>query len=86
MAKDFQTAQRVSGQILVAERTDPGWICLYPSCRGLIVERGSSLSHAAVVAREMGIPTIVGVQKATQRIQHGSTIRMDGGTGRVEII
>ena len=48
-------------EILVAERTDPGWVPLYPSVSGILIERGSPLSHSAVVAREMGIPTIVGI-------------------------
>ena len=52
---------RLDGEILVAERTDPGWVPLYPSVSGLLIERGSILSHSAIVAREMGIPTIVGI-------------------------
>src|SRR6185436_5077259 len=53
---------RLNGEILVAARTDPGWVPLYPSISGLLIERGSILSHSAIVAREMGIPTIVGIR------------------------
>jgi len=77
---------RLSGEILVAERTDPGWVPLYPSISGLLVERGSLLSHSAVVAREMGIPTIVGLRGLTERVQDGDVVRMDGDTGVVEVL
>lgn len=70
--------------ILVAERTDPGWILLFPACAGLVVERGSLLSHSAIVARELGLPTAVGVTGATTWLRDGDLVRLDGGTGRVE--
>ena len=76
----------VRGRILVASRTDPGWVPLFPSVIGLIVERGSLLSHSAVVAREMGIPTIVGARGATDRLADGVRIRLDAGAGTVEIL
>ena len=76
----------LKGEILVAMRTDPGWIPLYPSISGLLVERGSLLSHSAVVAREMGLPTIVGVPGLTRAIRTGMRVRMDGGTGIVTIL
>jgi phosphohistidine swiveling domain-containing protein len=76
----------VAGTVLVAERTDPGWIPLYPSIRGLVIERGSVLSHSAVVAREMGIPTVVGVTGACAAIRTGDLVSVDGGSGRVEIL
>jgi rifampicin phosphotransferase len=77
---------RLSGEILVAERTDPGWVPLYPSVSGLLIERGSILSHSAIVAREMGIPTIVGIPELTARLATGMTVHMNGGSGVVEII
>jgi len=52
---------RLDGDIMVCTRTDPGWVPLFPSCGGLLVERGSLLSHSAIVAREFGIPAIVGI-------------------------
>ena len=72
-----------AGTILVAERTDPGWILLFPMCAGLVIERGSLLSHSAIVAREMGIPAAVSVEGATGWLQDGDRVRLDGATGRV---
>ena len=73
-------------QILVTYRTDPGWIPLYPSAKGLLVERGGLLSHSAVVAREMGLPTIVSIKNLTKKIKTGDYIRFDGETGLIEIL
>src|ERR1044071_6579016 len=76
---------RLNGEILVAERTDPGWVPLYPSISGLLIERGSILSHSAIVAREMGIPTIVGIRGLTQLVKTDDVVTMDGSTGVVEL-
>jgi rifampicin phosphotransferase len=76
---------RLDGEILVAERTDPGWVPLYPSISGLLIERGSILSHSAIVAREMGIPTIVGIRGLTSLVKTGDVVTMDGSTGAVEL-
>ena len=70
-----------SGEILVAERTDPGWIMLFPAAAAVLVERGSLLSHAAIVAREMGIPAIVSIAGITQWLKDGDEVEMDGSTG-----
>jgi pyruvate,water dikinase len=77
---------RLQGEILVTERTDPGWIPLYPSISGLLVERGGLLSHSAIVAREMGVPTIVGIAGLTKHLRSGMRIYMDGELGTVEIL
>lgn len=77
---------QLSGEILVAPRTDPGWVALYPAISGLLVERGSVLSHSAIVAREMGLPTIVGVQGLCAQVADGKRVKMDGGTGRIEVL
>ena len=69
------------GEILVAERTDPGWILLFPSASGLLVERGSLLSHSAIVAREMGIPAIVSIEGVTRWLKTGDVVELDGSTG-----
>lgn len=74
------------GEILVAERTDPGWITLFSMASALVVERGSLLSHAAIVSREMGIPAVVSVDDATTIIKDGDIIRVNGMTGTVEIL
>lgn len=73
----------LSGQILCTERTDPGWAPLFPTAGGLLIERGSTLSHSAVVAREMGIPAIVGIPDITRILRDGEYVRMDGATGTV---
>lgn len=74
---------RLGGEILVAERTDPGWVPLYPSVSGLLIERGSILSHSAIVAREMGIPTIVGIAGLVSTLETGQVVTMDGAAGTV---
>jgi phosphohistidine swiveling domain-containing protein len=76
---------RLNGEILVADRTDPGWIPLYPSISGLLIERGSILSHSAIVAREMGIPTIVGIRGLTSLVKTGDVVTMNGSTGEVTL-
>jgi pyruvate,water dikinase len=85
VVKSVEDTVGLDGQILVAERTDPGWIPLYPSISGLVIERGSVLSHSAVVAREMGIPTVVGVKEATRQIRSGDEVTVDGSAGRVTV-
>lgn len=77
---------RLDGDILVARQTDPGWVVLFPSISGLIVERGSMLSHSAIVAREMGIPAVVGVRGAMAAIQTGDLVKLDGAKGTIEIL
>ena len=74
------------GEILVAERTDPGWIMLFPACSGLLVERGSLLSHSAIVAREMGIPAVVSLAGLTAWLTTGDLVEMDGASGTVRKI
>ncbi|MDP7010214.1 MAG: phosphoenolpyruvate synthase [Verrucomicrobiota bacterium] len=76
----------LNGEILFAPRTDPGWIPLYPSLSGLLVERGGLLSHSAIVAREMGLPTVVGLKGVGHRLQTGMRVRVDGRSGHVEIL
>ncbi|HKB38428.1 MAG TPA: PEP-utilizing enzyme, partial [Gemmataceae bacterium] len=80
---DPRNATLKSGDILVAERTDPGWIMLFPSAAGLLVERGSLLSHSAIVAREMGIPAIVSLAGVTRWLKDGDEVELDGSTGIV---
>ena len=77
-------SQRIgAGEILVARNTDPGWIALFASAGAIVVERGSLLSHSAIVSREMGIPCVVGIRGATDWIIDGETVTVDGATGRV---
>jgi phosphohistidine swiveling domain-containing protein len=80
-------ADGMRGEILVTERTDPGWVPLFPTCSGLLVERGSLLSHSAVVARELGLPTIVGISGGLMtRLQSGQRVRMDASRGEIRIL
>jgi pyruvate,water dikinase len=74
---------RVQGEILVAPMTDPGWVFLMVAAKGLVVERGSILSHTAIIGRELGIPTVVGVKDATSVIEDGAEIEIDGTSGTV---
>jgi pyruvate,water dikinase len=83
---DPRNAQLPHGSILVAERTDPGWIMLFPSASGLLVERGSLLSHSAIVAREMRIPAIVSIAGVTRWLKDGDLVELDGSTGVVRKI
>ncbi|GLZ34190.1 phosphoenolpyruvate synthase [Lentzea sp. NBRC 105346] len=74
------------GEILVAPSTDPGWTPLFLTAGGLVMEMGGANSHGAVVAREYGIPAVVGVREAVTRIKTGDTITVDGATGVVSTL
>ncbi|MDO4773320.1 MAG: PEP/pyruvate-binding domain-containing protein [Bacillota bacterium] len=74
----------VEGYILMAKRTDPGWTVLFPMAKAILIERGSVLSHSAVIAREMGIPLVVGIRGLTEQIKDGMLVRVDGVKGTVE--
>ncbi|MGH8903412.1 MAG: PEP/pyruvate-binding domain-containing protein, partial [Egibacteraceae bacterium] len=73
------------GEILVAPSTDPGWTPLFLTAGGLVMEMGGAMSHGAIVAREYGIPAVVGVPGATERIRTGERITVDGSAGTVAI-
>ncbi|MFN0098012.1 MAG: PEP/pyruvate-binding domain-containing protein [Gemmatimonadaceae bacterium] len=83
---DPSQAGDLRGRILVAERTDPGWTLLFPTSSGLLVQRGSLLSHSAIVAREMGIPCIVAIPGLLDTLVDGEIVEMDGTTGVVRRI
>jgi len=74
------------GEILVCPGTDPSWTPLFLAAGGLVMEVGGMMTHGAVVAREYGIPAIVGVHQAVTRLKTGQRIRMDGGSGVIEVI
>ncbi len=80
---DPRNAAIRSGEILVAERTDPGWVTLFPSAAGLLVERGSLLSHSAIVARELAIPAVISIPGVTRWLQDGDWVELDGASGEV---
>ncbi len=76
----------LNGDILVTLSTDPGWVTLFPTASAIIVERGSLLSHSAIVSREMGIPCIVSVTGLLRTLKSGDEILMDGSTGKIKRI
>lgn len=76
----------VHGKIIVAERTDPGWAVLFPSCKAVLISKGSSLSHSVILLREFGIPAIINIPKLMKRIHTGMQITIDGTTGEINII
>jgi pyruvate,water dikinase len=82
--KDPREATLKPGEILVAERTDPGWIMLFASAAGLLVERGSLLSHSAIVSREMCLPSVVSIPAITKQLTDGDEVEMNGSTGVVK--
>ena len=75
----------VRGRIVAALRTDPGWAALFPGCRGVLIERGSALSHSVILLRELGIPTIINVPGLTQHLRSGQCVHLDGRTGEVQV-
>jgi pyruvate,water dikinase len=72
--------------ILVTKNTDPAWVYIMSRSLGLISEKGSLLSHTAIIGRELNIPTIVGVRMATLKIKSGDRLRIDAGKGTIEIL
>jgi pyruvate,water dikinase len=81
-----QGDQLQPGEILLAVQTDIAWTLLFPRAAGVITDVGAPLSHAAIVARELGIPAVVGCGDATARLKTGDRVRVDGGRGKVEIL
>ena len=72
------------GDIIITKSTDPSWVMVFPLLKGLIVEKGSLLSHSAIISREMNIPAIVGVQGATSILKTGDMVQFDGSTGIIK--
>jgi pyruvate,water dikinase len=75
-----------TGEILVATSTNVGWTPLFPRAAAVITDVGAPLSHAAIVARELGIPAVVGSGNATTRLKTGDRVLVDGGRGIVQIL
>ncbi len=76
----------IDGDVVVTYRTDPGWVAVLPSASALLIERGSPLTHVAIVARELGVPTVVQIRDLTRRVRTGMTLDVDGSTGRVRVV
>jgi phosphohistidine swiveling domain-containing protein len=83
IVRDAARADLSGRWILVAERTDPGWIMIFPAATGLLVERGSLLSHSAILARELAIPAVVSIAGVTTWLEDGDEVELDGTTGVV---
>jgi pyruvate,water dikinase len=81
-----ESIDSLNGDILVTKSTDPGWVTLFPSASAIIVERGSLLSHSAIVSREMGIPCIVSVDGLLRTLKTGDEVLIDGSTGTIKIL
>jgi phosphohistidine swiveling domain-containing protein len=74
------------GDILVTKQTDPGWAMVFPLIGGLIVERGGALSHGAIVAREFGIPAVLGIDNITKILKDNDEVILDGDLGKIQIL
>jgi pyruvate,water dikinase len=74
------------GDILVCQMTNPAWVVLFTKIAGLVTDTGGTTSHPAVLAREFGIPAVIGTSVATHRIRTGDRVRLDGSKGTVEIL
>ncbi len=81
-----QADQFQPGEILVTTQTNIGWTPLFPHAKAIVTDVGAVLSHAAIVARELGIPAVVGCGDATMRLVTGDRVRVDGGRGIVSIL
>ncbi len=79
-------ARLETGDILVTKFTDPSWTPIFLTIRGLITEIGGFMTHGAVIAREYGLPAVVGIENATRRIRDGQRVRVDATSGTVELI
>ncbi|MGA8942515.1 MAG: PEP-utilizing enzyme, partial [Thermoactinomyces sp.] len=83
---NMEDADLEDGDILVTSFTDPGWTPLFVSIKGLVTEVGGLMTHGAVIAREYGLPAVVGVENATRLIKDGQRIRVNGTDGYIEIL
>ncbi|AIQ11092.1 phosphoenolpyruvate synthase [Paenibacillus durus] len=83
---NMENADLEDGDILVTSFTDPGWTPLFVSIKGLVTEVGGLMTHGAVIAREYGLPAVVGVENATKLIKDGQRIRVNGTEGYIEIL
>ena len=83
---DPHHAGLLPGEIMVCPSTDPAWTPLFLIAAGLVMEVGGLMTHGSVVAREYGIPAVVGVSDATTRLRTGQRVRVDGTAGRVTIL
>ncbi|MGH9286601.1 MAG: PEP-utilizing enzyme, partial [Acidimicrobiales bacterium] len=74
------------GEILVCRFTDPSWAPLFTLAEALVIDIGAAASHGAIVARELGVPCVIGTGDGTRRIRTGDRLHVDGSGGRVQIL
>jgi len=87
VVRDEEDLARVAaGEILVCTTTTPAWTGMFPSLAGLVTDTGGILCHAAVVAREYGLPAVVGAEVATTAVPDGALVRVDGHSGEVRVL
>ena len=86
MVLDPHNANLQPGEIMVCAGTDPAWTPLFLAAGGLVMEVGGMMTHGAIVAREYGIPAVVGVTKAPARFTTGQLIRVDGSSGQIVLL
>lgn len=84
--KEYAFPVKIDFDIVVTSHTDPGWTPLLALCKGLIIEQGGILSHAAIVSRELGIPTVIGAQHATKILTDGQRVEINGDSGIITIL
>lgn len=84
--EEFSLPNPIDFDIMVARNTDPGWAALIGLSKGMIVENGGILSHAAIVSRELGIPTVIGVANVTRILKTGQVVEINGTTGEVRVV
>lgn len=81
-----EAAKLEAGDVLITTQTDPGWAHVFFLIKGLVIERGGMLSHGAILAREFGIPAVVGIRNATDLIPQHAKIYLDADRGRVQVL
>jgi pyruvate,water dikinase len=86
VVRKLEGSRLQKGEVLVAPYTDPAWTPLFPLAAAVVTEVGGLMTHGAVVAREYGIPAVVGVDRATEAIPDGSLVRVNGSEGYVEVV
>lgn len=86
VVEDVRQAHDVQDKILITRMTDPGWVFLLAAAKGVVSEKGSLLSHTAIVSRELGIPAVVGIHDLMQNVHTGDIVRLDGKCGTVQIL
>lgn len=79
-------AENIKDKILVTKMTDPGWVFLLAVSKGIVTEKGSLLSHTAIISRELGIPSVVNVKHITRILRTGDKIRLDANNGTIEVL